>query len=109
MRQNGYGVDKADTRSMKSHRSSAHSQIHSWTPNADAPAPKEYDTNPDPDTYFYCYVHGFNLSHAGLQCAKMKHSPTPYTHAHINASHPHAAVPIGCRRMQKRSDALPAQ
>ncbi len=26
----GYGVDKVDTRSLKSHRSSAHNQIHWW-------------------------------------------------------------------------------
>ena len=104
----GYGVDKTDTRSMKSHRSSAHSQIHSWKANP-SPTPNEHDTNPDPDTYFYCYVHGFNLTHSGPQCAKMRHDPTDYTTAQVNATHPHAAAPVGSRRMQKKSDALPAQ
>jgi hypothetical protein len=108
VRQNGYGVDKVDTRSLKSHRSSAHNQIHGWNTTT-APIPNEHDTNPDPDTYFYCHAHGFNLTHAGPLCAKMKHNPTSYTNAQINATHPHATSPIGSRRMQKKSDALPAQ
>jgi hypothetical protein len=108
VRQYGYGVDKVDTRSLKSHRSSAHNQIHSWSSSA-APTSNEHDINPDPDTYFYCHVHGFNLTHSGPQCAKMKHNPTSYNSAQVQATHPHATSPIGSRRMQKKSDALPTQ
>jgi hypothetical protein len=93
VRQNGYGIDKVDTRSLKPHRSSAHNQIHSWNSSA----AHEHDTNPDP--YFYCHAHGFNLTHSGPQCAKMKHNPTSYNSAQVQATHPYATSPIGSRRM----------
>jgi hypothetical protein len=87
----------------KSTRSSAHTNIHAWNDPV-PPTPNEHDVNPNPGVYFYCYVHRFNLSHARPQCARMKHNPTEFTAKQIASIHPHAAAPVGCRRMQKKSD-----
>ena len=93
-----------DTRSVKSHRS-ATNQIHSLgTPAHAELAPHERETNPDPDTYFYCYAHGFNLSNAGTQCAKMRNNPSLFTSAMVAATNPNTCVPIGSKRLQRKTD-----
>jgi hypothetical protein len=64
----------SDTRSQRSHKSSA-SSLHSWAqPSATTSSPcgpNERDVNPDPNVYHYCYSHGFNTTHKSETCAKL--------------------------------------
>ena len=97
------GAVPSDTRSVKSHKSS-NSSIHAWNSHNDpAPCgPNERDVNPDPNSYHYCNSHGWNLSHKGATCAKLR--ATNATAAQIAATHPHATTPIGNRYVQSRRE-----
>jgi hypothetical protein len=91
----------SDTRSQRSHKSSA-SSLHSWTqPSTKASAPcgpSERDVNPDPAVYHYCYSHGFNATHKSDTCAKLRANNAPADQ--MAATHPHSTSPIESRYVQ---------
>ena len=45
-------------------------------------------TNKSSKPFSYCYLHGFNNSHPGTNCLKMKADTTTFTHAHLNDTNP---------------------
>ena len=85
--------DTASVRSHTSLRSSASSvnQVHGTNTTTQLTSSQ---TNPDPNLYFYCFYHGWNLSHAGEQCRVMLND-TSYTRAHKEAASPPDASPTG--------------
>jgi hypothetical protein len=93
----------SDTRSVKSLKSST-SSIHAWTSHNDPTpcGPNERDVNPDPNAYYYCNSHGWNLSHKGSTCAKLR--ATNATAAQMAATHPHATSPVGNRFVQSKRE-----
>ncbi len=93
----------SDTRSVKSLKSST-SSIHAWTSNNDPTpcGPNERDVNPDPNAYHYCNSHGWNFSHKGTTCAKLR--ATNATAAQIAAILPHVTSPIGNQFVQGRRE-----
>jgi hypothetical protein len=91
----------SDTRSVRPHKSST-SNLHVWTNNTQ-PTPygsSERDVNPDPSVFHYCNSHGWNLSHKGTTCAKLR--ATNATAEQNAATHPHATSPVGNRYVQSR-------
>jgi hypothetical protein len=91
----------SDTRSQRSHKSSA-SSLHSWAqPSATTSAPcspNERNVNPDPTVYHYCYSHGFNTTLKSDTCAKLRANNAPADQ--MAATHPHSTSPIGSRYVQ---------
>ena len=91
----------SDTRSQRSHKSSA-SNLHSWAqPSATTSAPcspNERNVNPDPTVYHYCYSHGFNTTLKSDTCAKLRANNAPENQ--LQATHPHSTTPIGSRYVQ---------
>jgi hypothetical protein len=91
----------SDTRSIRSHKSTS-SNLHAWTNTSNQPTPcgpNERDINPDPNSYHYCNSHGWNLSHKGATCAKLK--ATHQWNSRPNGRH--SPNPIGNRYVQSKS------
>ena len=85
--------DTAFVRSHTSARSSAPSvnQVHGTNTTTQLTSSQ---TNPDPNLYFYCFYHGWNLSHSGDQCRVMLND-TSYTRANKEAASPADTSPTG--------------
>ena len=85
--------DTTFVRSHTSARSSASSVNHVHGTNTTTQLTSS-QTNPDPNLYFYCFYHGWNLSHSGEQCRVMLND-TMYVQKEKQASLPSDLSPRG--------------